>query len=88
MIKPTVGRVVWFYPQKGNGPDPQGQPLAAVIAHVWGDEMVNLMVIDANGVPSSETSVSLFQGEGPRPEARFCEWMPFQIGQAKKLASE
>jgi len=79
MIKPTVGRVVWFHPT-------ETETNAAMVTHVWGDEMVNLVVFDSNGVPRGETSVWLWQGEGatiPKPTVRYCEWMPFQIGQAR-----
>lgn len=47
MIVPTVGRVVWFYryvPGQGH----KG-PLAAHVAHVHSDTLVNLMVIDEGG---------------------------------------
>lgn len=81
MIKPTVGRVVWYWP--GFLPMPT-QPLAAIVAYVHSDTLVNLAVFDANGVPSSQTSVHLWQGEGQRPTNFFCEWMPYQIGQAAK----
>ncbi len=85
MIEPTVGRVVWYHPgPHEHGPSPGGQPLAAHIAHVWSDTCVNLMVIDANGNPYSCTSVLLVQDGALRPENCFCEWMPYQKGQAAK----
>lgn len=83
MIQPTVGRVVWFYkyvPGQGH----KG-PLAAHVAHVHSDAMVNLMVIDEMGTPRSETSVHLRQDIGyAPPEGDYCEWMPYQKGQAAK----
>lgn len=79
MIKPTVGRVVWFYDE----PD-QDQPKAAIVAHVWSDTCVNLAVFDANGVSSSVTSVPLIQDDNPKPGSFYCEWMPYQKGQAAK----
>lgn len=93
MIKPTVGRVVWFYPSS-NGteagfapPDPM-TPCAAIIARVWGDDMVNLAVFDANGTSHSRTSVPLVQPDERKPDGGyFCEWMPFQVGQAKAQAA-
>lgn len=49
--------------------------------------MVNLMVIDPNGNTYPQTSVTLWQGgDGQKPEGRYCEWMPYQIGQAKAAA--
>ena len=80
MIKPTVGRVLWYWPGKGSlFALMPGQPLAATVAAVWSDTCVNIGFLDSNGFPQNETSVQLWQGEDsgvPRPLARFCEWMP------------
>lgn len=90
MIKPTVGRVVYFYPASnvqdaGFCPPSAGEPCAAIIAKVWRDDCVNLTVFDASGVAHARTSVMLVQENEPHPEnGYFCEWMPFQIGHAKK----
>jgi hypothetical protein len=90
MINPTVGRVVWFHPptnaaEGGFAAPDAGQPLAAIIARVWSERMVNLTVFDANGVPHSRTSVVLVQEGEPVPQnGYYAEWMPYQIGQAKK----
>jgi hypothetical protein len=88
MIKPSIGRVVWFWPGSfdaalGNFSD-KSQPLAAIVAYVWSDTMVNLAVFDPNGVSHNRTSVTLWQGDGERPAEFFAEWMPFQKGQAAK----
>lgn len=84
-IKPTVGRVVWYYPSK-NDPGVQlpGQPHAASVAAVHNDSCVNLSIVDSNGVSYSKTSVLLYQGDGPKPDSDYAEWMPYQVGQAKK----
>jgi len=81
MIKPTIGRVVWYWP--GANKDSE-QPWAALIAHVHSDSMVNLAVFDANGNASSMSSVPLYQGEGERPSGSHCQWMPYQQDQAAK----
>lgn len=83
MIKPTIGRVVWFYPA---GHSSGQQPNAALITYVHSDTMINLAAFDANGVPSSQTSVFLYQGvaDSERPSSYFAEWMPYQQGQAAK----
>lgn len=81
MIKPSIGRVVWFYDEKHLDGE---QPKAALVCHVWSDTCVNLAVFDANGSASNRTSVLLYQGEGERPSRMFAEWMPYQVGQAKK----
>jgi len=85
MIKPTVGRVVWFHPPFIPDSGANEITLAAMIAKVWSDELVNLAVFDENGVAASQTSVPLYQGDGAfRPVDAYCEWMPYQIGQAAK----
>jgi hypothetical protein len=82
MITPTVGRVVWYHaPGAAQG----AQPQAAIIAFVHNDTLVNLHVIDANGIASGATSVPLVQEGDATPSAGFyCEWMPYQKGQAAK----
>ncbi|MCK1742203.1 hypothetical protein IVA80_15365 [Bradyrhizobium sp. 139] len=88
IIKPTVGRVVYYWPDTQQDLAAlAGQPLAAHISAVWSDVCVNLMVIDANGNSHSRTSV-LFYQEGamdrPAETFAFAEWMPYQTGQAAK----
>lgn len=74
MIKPTVGRVVWYY----NGTQEQRQPLAAIVVFVHTDRMVNLSVFNAAGAQYGESSVRLVQEDEGRPaKGRWCEWMPY-----------
>lgn len=81
-IKPTIGRVVWFYP---HGHREGSLPHAAMIAFVHSDSLVNLGVLDPNGRSYNETSVSLLQdGDAVPDSGRYATWMPFQIGQAKQ----
>lgn len=85
MIKPTVGRVVWYWPSTGDTiVHNAGEPLAGVVAKVWSDTCVNLAVFDANGMPQNRTSVYLLQDGSERPSSSFAEWMPYQKGQAAK----
>lgn len=79
VIKPTVGRVVWFYRYEYK---PEEQPLAAIVAYVWGDRQVNLCVFDQNGVSLCKTRVKLVQPGDEIPSGgNYCAWMPYQIGQ-------
>lgn len=87
VITPTNGRVVWFTP----GADFAGvqhdskQPLMAFVCHVWGDRIVNLLVIDSVGDQYAVSSVDLVQdGDPVRSGGRYAEWMPYQKGQAAK----
>ena len=84
MIKPTIGRVVWYHPpfQADSGSNETTQ--AAIICHVWSDTCVNLAIFDSNGKASNQTSVFLFQGDSERPSSQYAEWMPYQQGQAAK----
>jgi len=79
MIKPTIGRVVWYWPTHK-----VDSPLPALICHVWSDTCINIGGFDQDGRPFGETSVLLHQYGNPRPTQKFAEWMPYQIGQAKK----
>ena len=82
MIKPTVGRVVWFYKYvKGQG---HKGPLAALVACVHSDMHVNLAVADEHGHMRSELTVRLIQENDEVPQQDYCGWMPYQMGQAKK----
>lgn len=91
MIKPTVGRKVWYRPSKNDlvGPKPMNvagtQPLDATVLCVWGDRMVNVLVTDIAGNPFRVLSVTLVQeGDALPTDGRYVEWMPYQAGQAKK----
>lgn len=86
MIKPTVGRVVWFWEMPLAGDEEKtGQPQAAIVAHVWSDRCVNLAIFDTNGVPwpKPPTSIPLVQEGDTIPDGMHCTWMPYQVGQAK-----
>lgn len=91
MIQPTVGRVVWFYPD-GHAHFVRHdirQPLAAIISHVWNDRLVNLGGFDSNGDHISVTSIVLLQDDDAKPHGQsFATWMPYQIGQAKRHEAE
>lgn len=90
-MKPTVGRVVLFYPsaqqrEHGWNMPQKGDPLAATIAGVVTDEIVHLSVFDFHGVQRAVQEVMLI--DGPAPETPhhggFAAWMPYQVQQAKK----
>jgi len=85
MIKPTVGRLLWFH-RYGSAP-----ALAAIVTWVWSDTCVNVAVFGQNGSPvlNPPTSVRLVQPEEPQPDTDsavpWCEWMPFQVGQSQAV---
>lgn len=85
MIKPTIGRVVWFQPAANEGQPLRDQPYAALVTYVHGDRCINICGFDANGTTFSACSVSLLQDDDMAPETGyFAQWMPYQVGQAKK----
>lgn len=86
MIKPSIGRVVWFTPAKNDAAlSGSDQPLAAIVTYVHSDRCVNLAVFDANGGSLGRTSAALLQDEDVGNEGGyFAQWMPYQAGQATK----
>lgn len=86
LIKPTIGRIVWYTPGKNEVlPRITGMALAAIIVGVWSDTCVNLTVFDANGNTHGKTSVPLMQDDNfVKGDGFYCEWMPYQKGQAEK----
>jgi hypothetical protein len=88
MIKPTIGRKVWFWPAKVTGGhlvvNSRDQPLDATVVYVFNDRLVNLQIIDHGGYAHPATSVPLIQEGDERPDGYFAEWMPFQKGQAAR----
>ena len=73
MIKPTVGRKVWYFASDNDlrGPKPMQvsgsydagtlQPLDATVIAVWGDRCINALVTDVNGNQFTKTSITLRQ---------------------------
>lgn len=81
IIEPTVGRIVWFWEQDKAY---QAQPCAAIVTYVHDTRHVNLMVFTHSGEVRFHSWISLMQEGDPEPKSYFAEWMPYQIGQAKK----
>lgn len=95
MIKPTVGRKVWYRPSKHElaTRDPMktigDEPLDATVVAVHDDRLVNLLVLDAEGNPFQRLNVQLVQeGDVYETEGAHAEWMPYQQGQAKAQAEK
>lgn len=88
MIKPTVGRVVWVHRSTGHQEaterHPTVQPEVGLITYVHDDATVGVVGFDRYGDKFASPSLPLFQGAGAAPELPYCEWMPYQKGQAAK----
>jgi hypothetical protein len=78
-ITPTVGRVVWYFRQGAV------EPWDAHVCHVNGDGTINVGGFDNRAVPYASLFVPLIQEGEPKPTSGpWCEWMPYQQGQARK----
>lgn len=91
MIKPTIGRVVLFQPTKGADAPLRAQPYPALICYVHSDNCINLAYFNEGGTACSAQSVTLIQEEADKEgltAGHFAEWMPYQVGQAKKHEAE
>lgn len=87
MIKPTIGRVVWYWSDAAAlNTQPDAQPCPALVAKVIADDRVNLAAFDEIGHSFPRPGVFLWQGEGERPQSEYCEWMPYQKTQAANQA--
>jgi hypothetical protein len=84
MITPTIGRMVWYWPHGREVPEGT-QPFSAQIAYVHSVDVINIGYLDANGESHNAMGVRLLQeGEAPFARTAYCEWMPYQKGQAAK----
>lgn len=89
MIKPTIGRVVLYWPPIPEGGTQRDQPLPALVSYVWSDTCINIGGFDGNGIPFHATSVYLLPSDSElRPSSQFAEWMPYQKVQAAKHAND
>jgi hypothetical protein len=87
MIKPSIGRVVWFQPAHVAAAKDLPQPFAALIAYVHHDRCINVGGFDSGGMHYAATSVPLLQDDDPIPEhGYYARWMPFQVGQAARVS--
>lgn len=93
IIKPTIGRKVWFQPNGINVIDNHvitefaDQPMDATVVCVWDDRCVNLRVTDHAGFTHRAGNVVLLQeGDEAPADVPYAMWMPFQLGQAKAVA--
>lgn len=90
IIKPSIGRKVWFWPVNDiqiGVHDPK-QACDATVVFVHNDTCVNLSIKDHSGFVHTRTSVHLHQGlVSDRPPSSCATWMPYQQGQAAKEAA-
>jgi hypothetical protein len=87
MIKPTIGRVMWFWPVAS---ERGAQPYASMVVYVHDDNMVNLVAFTTDGAPFPAGSVAIVHDGSPyvAGDLPYAEWMPYQVGQARKHADD
>lgn len=86
MIKPSLGRIVWYTPTATDpiAADQDGR-CAAIVVNVHSDRQVSLGVLDAKGVWRLRVDVPLLQDDDKPPASgSYAIWMPYQKGQAAK----
>lgn len=86
MIKPTVGRIVIFRAKLLPDSHPKESPeQAAIVTKVHDDRRVNLTVFGHEGGFFTFKDATLVQPGDEAPADRaYCEWMPYQKGQAAR----
>lgn len=78
MIEPTVGRIVWVH--EGNAKEQ-----AAIVADVISDRCISVHIFCSNGNLEFHENIPLLQDDDSAPDAgAYAQWMPYQIGLAKK----
>jgi hypothetical protein len=87
MIKPTIGRKVWYWPELTEQVTviSRTQPLDATVVYVHNDREINLVVFDHQGQQWFKGNVHLIQpSDTDYIDAPHASWMPYQVGQATK----
>lgn len=86
MIKPSIGRKVYYFVKNPDGrlaSNDHTMPFDVNIVYVWSDNLVNVAGFDHNGNVFARTSVPINVEAGGGGASAWCEWMPYQVGQAK-----
>lgn len=85
-IVPTIGRVMWYWPNRDAVTTPGAQPNDCHVCYVHGEgSLVNIAGFDCNGQHFALTSVPVAQeGDVPPEHGGFVVWMPYQRQQAAK----
>jgi len=77
MIRPGIGRIVWFHDEVG------APTFAAIVCKVFDERTISVAVFDDEGSPFSWTHIPLLQDDDiPPASGPYCEWMPYQKGKA------
>lgn len=82
MTEPTIGRKVYYFDPTTTSltSHDRSKPFDVNIVYVWSSTCINIAGFDHNGNLFSRTSVPINETAGA---SAWCEWMPYQQGQAK-----
>lgn len=87
MIKPTIGRKLWYKPTEAEQEAficlNAQMPFDATVIYVHFDDNVNLRITDHHGNTFSREDVYVCTHEGEEAEEGQAYWMPYQHQQAK-----
>ena len=84
-MKPSIGRVVWYYPANHG----DSQPWPALIAYVTSDDNINVGGFRYDGTPFNDSGVTLLLPDAQPPEGlAYCTWMPYQVSAASEAAAK
>lgn len=91
-IVPTIGRRIWFWPNRINlevfTQQDDAQALDAGVIYVHPSGNVNLLVTDHIGYSEAVIDVAILpEGEQALHSGK-AQWMPYQANQAKKQAED
>jgi hypothetical protein len=91
VIIPTVSRHVHFFPKeedRGLMVQRGSQPLHAVVIFVINERTVNLAITDHDGFFHTRIGVALVQPGDELHGGSYCQWMDYQINQARQTITE
>lgn len=80
-MKPSIGRVLWYWPAGVNCKAEGAQPYPCLISYVHSGRVVNVGGFTREGAHFQDTNVMLLNDiasyGNPTGEA-WCQWMPYQ----------
>lgn len=80
-MKPSIGRVLWYWPAGVDYKAEGAQPQPVSICYVHSDSRINVGGFTPNGTHFADTSVLLLNDPnsyGNPAGGSWCQWMPYQ----------
>lgn len=86
LIPPGIGRICHFVRFDPATREHFSLPQAALVTAVHNDRCISCQVFGADGRNSHYCKIDLVQPGDVAPDADYCRWMEYQVGQAQKTA--